>query len=118
MSAQVTAGRGDVGGAGFAEQADRHVAPGGHDGWAVAGPDLGQVFAVGDVADPVQSVLDAPVPAQGVSEFGRAGLLGGQIGDRVDRFGAPPAAGQDRLRRVICSARAACGKLIPTPRPW
>lgn len=94
MSAEVTAGRGDVGGAAAVQQADGEVAQGRHDSRAVSGSDLGQVLAVGDVADPVQSVLDAPVPAQGVGELDGGGLLGSQVGDRVDRFGAPPAAGQ------------------------
>src|SRR5882672_11476715 len=52
---------GDVGGAGEAEQADRGVAEGGHHLGSVAGTDLGAVFVVDDVADPVGAVLDSPV---------------------------------------------------------
>ena len=75
-----------------AEQADREVPEGGHDGGAVSGPDLGVVFPECDVADPVQPVLDAPVSTECVGEFLSAGLVEGQVGDDVDRFGAPPAS--------------------------
>ena len=43
------------------EDADGGVAEGGHDLGAVADADLGVVFGVGDVAHPVQAVLDRPV---------------------------------------------------------
>jgi len=46
------------------EDADGGVAEGGHDLGAVADADLGVVFGVGDVAHPVQAVLDRPVTAQ------------------------------------------------------
>jgi hypothetical protein len=36
--------------------------------------------------------LDAPVPANPVGEAGRAGLGGGEAGNRVDRDGPPAAA--------------------------
>lgn len=45
------------------EQAECGVAEGGHDLRSAAGAGLGVVLGVGDVADPVQSVLDRPVPA-------------------------------------------------------
>jgi len=54
---------------------------------------LGQVLGEGHVTDPVQPVLDAPVPAQRISELSGGALRGGEVGDGVDRFGAPPAAG-------------------------
>jgi hypothetical protein len=65
MSADVSAGGGDVGGAGESVDADGQVAQGGHGGGAGAGADLGVVLGEGDVADPVQAVLDAPVAAEG-----------------------------------------------------
>jgi len=54
---------GDVGVAVEAQQPDYRVAQGGHDLWPGAGSVLGVVFGEGDVADPVQAVLDRPVPA-------------------------------------------------------
>ncbi len=42
--------------------------------------DRGVVFAVGDVADPVESVFDVPVPAWQDGDLGGAGLSG-QGGD-------------------------------------
>src|SRR5262249_33792199 len=59
----------------------------------VAGADAAGVFAVGDVADVVQR-LDSPVAADVVGEVGRAGLAGGQVGDRVDGHGGPAALGE------------------------
>ena len=82
-------GGGDVGGAGEAVQADRQVAQGGHDLWAGAGADLGEVFGEGDVADRVQGVLDLPVPADPDGELGGANLVRAQVGGRVDGLGAP-----------------------------
>ena len=51
---------------------------GGHDVGSGAGPRGGEVFAEGDVADPVQLVLDFPVAADPVCELGWPGLPGGQ----------------------------------------
>ncbi len=53
------------------------LAEGGHDVGAVADADLGVVFGVGDVAHPVQFVLDRPVTAQPASYRGGCG-----VGDR------------------------------------
>jgi hypothetical protein len=64
---------------------DGEVAQAGHDTRARAGPDLGAVLGEGDIADVVQAALDRPVPSEVVSEPGRAGLLEGKAGDRVDR---------------------------------
>jgi hypothetical protein len=63
----VSAGLGDLCGAGQPVAADGEVAQGGHVGGPVAGADLGQVLAEGDVADPVQC-LDLPVPADDVGD--------------------------------------------------
>ena len=38
----------------------------------------------------MQAVLDRPVSSEEVGEPGRAGLLEGEAGDRVDRHGPPP----------------------------
>ena len=38
----------------------------------------GEIFAEGDVADPVELVLDLPVAADPGGELGRLGLAGGQ----------------------------------------
>ena len=56
---------GDVGGPGEAMQAYREGAQCGHDLRAGAGADLGQVLGVGDIADPMQAILDLPVPRVG-----------------------------------------------------
>src|SRR4051795_2899008 len=82
---------GDVGGAAEAVQADCEVAQGGHDLRAGSDADLGQVLGEGDVADPVQAVLDLPVPADPGGELVGAGLMRVQVGDRVDGLGAPAA---------------------------
>jgi site-specific recombinase XerD len=89
LSGVVAEGCGDVGGPGQAQDGDREVAQAGHDSGAVAGADLGAVLVVGHVADPVQAVLDGPVAAQDVGEFGGVGLDRGQGGDRVDGLGRP-----------------------------
>ena len=59
---------------------------------AGAGADLGQVLGEGHIADPVQGVLDLPVPADPGGELVGSGLVRGQVGDRVDGLGAPLAA--------------------------
>ena len=82
----VSVGGGDVGVAVEAEQADGEVAEGGHDAGGVSGSDLGFVFLVGDVADPVELVLHVPVPADPGGERGRVGGFGAGAGDEVDDF--------------------------------
>src|SRR5664279_3689127 len=83
---------GDVGGAVTAVDADGEVAQYGHDRGAVAGADLAVVFGEGDVADPVQPVLDVPVAADDVGDLVGSDLALVQVGDRVDGLGAPPFA--------------------------
>lgn len=68
-------GSGDVGFSGEAECADGEVAAGGEGAGAVAGPGLGAVFVVGDVADVVDAVLDAPVAADETVECFCVGLV-------------------------------------------
>src|SRR5881394_1905411 len=81
-------GLGDIGPAAEFQDCDGEVAQGGHDGGAVAGADLGAVFAVGDVADVMQG-LDPPVVADPAGQFVGAGLVGVQAGDGVDGDGLP-----------------------------
>jgi hypothetical protein len=73
----MTGGGGDVEDTAQAKHADREVAQAGHDARAVGGADLGAVFVVGDVADPVQAVLDQPVPSEDVGQFVGADLVRG-----------------------------------------
>jgi hypothetical protein len=86
----VTEGGGEVDWPRRAEQTDGEVAQAGHVTGARAGPDVGAVLGEGDIADVVRAALDRPVPSEVVSELGRAGLLEGNAGDRVDRHGPPP----------------------------
>ena len=69
MAADVAAGGGDVGCAVEPVQADGEVAQGGHHGGTGAGADLGVVLGDDDVADPVQPILDVPVPADRAVEL-------------------------------------------------
>lgn len=66
-----------------AQGADSQVAQAGHHAGSGAGRGLGFVLVVGDVAHPVQSILDAPVPADVSGQLLGAGLLGVQAGDAV-----------------------------------
>jgi hypothetical protein len=84
---------GDVAVAVGPEDADGEVAQAGHGPGGGGGAGLGGVFGEGGVADVVQG-LDAPVPADPVGQAGRAGLGGGEAGDRVDGMGAPLVAGK------------------------
>ena len=54
------------------------VAQGGHDLGAVAGAQLVAVFIKDDIADPVELVLDSPVPLDPGGNLLRLGLLHGQ----------------------------------------
>ena len=72
---------GDVGFAGEAQGADREVAAGGEGAGAVACEGLGAVLVEGDIADVVDPVLDAPVPADETVEFRWACLVGGEAGE-------------------------------------
>jgi hypothetical protein len=76
-----------------AQDADGEVAEAGHGPWGAAGADLGGVLGEGDIAEVVQR-LDAPVTPDPVGQAGRAGLGGGQVGDRVHGHGAPAPAGK------------------------
>src|SRR5262249_48476624 len=84
----VAAGGGDAGVSLWLEDSDCQVAQGGHDLGAVAGADLGGVFAVGDVADVVEG-FDAPVAAHPSGDLGGGSLVGAQAGAGVTGFGGP-----------------------------
>src|SRR2546421_3070579 len=71
-------GSGDVGFAVGAVVSDGGVSEDCSDGGAVAGAGLVGVFAEGDIADPVQPVLDVPLQPGPVLELVRLGVLGGQ----------------------------------------
>jgi hypothetical protein len=64
----------------------------GHHAGKAAGARGGGAVAEGHAADPVQPVLDPPVPAQPAGQLGGAGAAKGQAGDRVGGDGAPAAA--------------------------
>jgi hypothetical protein len=88
--------------------ADGQVSEGGHGLGAVAGPDLGGVFGVGDVADVVQG-FDLPVAADPGGELGGVSLAGGQAGDGVDGDSAPfllAGQGLDPAGNAISSSSA------------
>src|SRR6266508_4826506 len=88
----VAGGAGDVGLAVAAVVSDGGVAQHGGDGGAVAGAGLVSVLAEGDVADPVQPVLDVPFQPRPVVELVGLGLLGGRGDDQVGGLPAGLAA--------------------------
>src|SRR5215218_2304226 len=111
-----------------AQRADGKIAQAVHHPGEVSGSRAGCVFAEGHVADPVQPVLDPPVPAKPAGQ--RAGLavprarlvIAYTVTLRQRRL--PDA----RTRRVAWIPWAACGKHRPTTaatfrvrtstRPW
>jgi hypothetical protein len=70
---------GEVEVAGKAQRADGEVAEAGHHPGEAAAARGGGVFAEGHVADPVQPVLDPPVPTQPVGQLGGAGAAQGRL---------------------------------------
>src|SRR6185312_16128913 len=95
----VAVGGGDVGVAVQAEQADRQAAQRCHHAGRVPGPDQGFVFLVGNVADPVELVLDVPVAADPGGQRGSTGVAvaGDQVHD-LDRLLAVPRDRAAQLR--------------------
>jgi hypothetical protein len=114
VAADVAAGGGDVGCSSEPVEADGQVAQCGHDGRACRGADLGVVFDEDNVTDPVQSVLDAPVPADCIGDLIGPDPAPGHVGDRVDGLGAPLVAGQRSTSAVIRIASRARGNPIPS----
>jgi len=95
---------GDVGCAGDPQQCQDGVAQGGHGLWCCPGAQLVMVLAEGHVADPVQLVLDDPVPADELTDTGGVGLIAGRVAHRVDDLaGAGPA-------RAAARAHDPCGQ--------
>lgn len=72
---------GDTDVPGQASRIDGEVAQTGQNTGCGPGPDPGGVFAAGDIADPLQPVLDAPVPANIVVDAGGMRVVAGQAGD-------------------------------------
>lgn len=115
-------------------QADREVPQCGQDLRPAAGVDPGGVLAEGDVTDPVQAVLDLPVPAQPCRELVGVSPVGVEVGDRVDGFDAPAplaaGAGVDRsaaadqpdglagVRNTIPAAMVTTFSMRISRRPW
>ena len=88
---------------------------------AVAGADLGVVFAVGDVADVVEG-LDAPVAADPGGDLGGCGLAGGQAGGPDEEIGPgremlPSPASQPLSAHELFSVRLLGRELIVRPAP-
>lgn len=73
----------------YPQDAEGEVPQRGHRARTCAGADLGAVLVVGHVPRPVQAVLDRPVAADPAGEFGWGGLVGGEAGDGIHRFGGP-----------------------------
>jgi hypothetical protein len=71
------------------DDTDGEDAQAGHGPGGGGGAHLGGVLGEGGVAAVVQR-LDAPMASDVVGEAGGVGLGGGEVGDRVDRHGAPP----------------------------
>ena len=106
---------------GEAQDADGEVAQAGHDMGSVAGAYLGEVFSEGDVADPVQLVLDLPVPADPAGELGGLSLPGWQRRDSVRGLGVPVAGGQATgsagdLDRLLAWGKASPAVTVTTLR--
>ena len=77
---------GDVGVAGPPQGGDGRAPQRRHHLWAGPGAHLAAVLVERHVADPVEFVLDAPVPPPQRQESGRVRLVRGQAGDRVAPF--------------------------------
>ncbi len=90
----------------MADQTDHQVTEGGHDSGAGSGLDLGSVLTERDVADPVDFVLDGPVPPGVGGQMFRGGLLRAEAGDpehrdrRLDLDGLVPAAVLDSFADI------------------
>ena len=88
MNGAAPQGGSDVGFASQTEQADGQIAQGGHDLGCGAGAYLGAILIKGDVSNPVDPVLDAPVSTpEGKEPFG-VGFFGRQAGDSVGQLAA------------------------------
>jgi hypothetical protein len=86
--------RGDVAGAGQTEQGDRQIAEGGHHLRACARADAGAIFIEGDVADPMQAILNRPLAATQTEQACGGGARGGQTAQAIHGF-APVFVGNE-----------------------
>ena len=86
MIAEFAEGGGDFFVAGQTQQVNHDVAKCGQILWPVTLFDLAFVFAKGHVANPMQTVFDAPVTAPVFQEKGRIRQFAGKAGDGVLDF--------------------------------
>jgi hypothetical protein len=101
-----------------AVEAVGEVAEGGYDVGGASGVDLGVVFTVGDVLDPVEPVLDSPVPADVGGELFRGCFVGGSevITNRCSLVSCPVLwLRRSRVSRMVCFA---WGKSIQAWAGW
>jgi hypothetical protein len=98
VASVVAVGGGDAGMAVQAQEADGQAAQRCHDAGCVSGSDQGLVFLVGDVADPVELVLDLPVAADPGRQGGGIGVT--IAGDEVDDL--------DGLLTLLVTVRRSC----------
>lgn len=92
MIGEVAEGVGDFLVASEAEGGDGGVAKSSQVLRSVSGLHLALVFAEGDVADPVESIFDAPVVAPAGQEQLRIGSRGRDAGNRMLDFDSPLAS--------------------------
>ncbi len=88
--------RRDVGMAGAAQDPDGGIAQGGHDLGRMARANLAAIFIEGDVAHPMQAVLDAPMAPPKGGQAGGVGLIRVETRERIPGFpGGPPVPRDD-----------------------
>ena len=75
--------RGDVAAASDSQQANHRVSYCGKNLGSRPGPHLASVFVEGNVSDPVQSVLDAPMLSRQFQQSASGGLVRAETRDRV-----------------------------------
>ncbi len=92
----IAQGLGQVRLVGQAQEADRQVPEGGHDLWGGVRADLGAVFVKGHIPDPVQAVLDGPMPPAPLQQVLRRGPLRRRARDRKGDVLAQRAPGEGR----------------------
>ena len=109
----VAVGGGDVVVPVQAQEADGEAAERCHDPGRVPGPDLGLVFLVGDVANPVELVLDVPVPADPRGQRLRVGVT--VAGDEVDDLYGLLAVPGDRASELRDPERLRRTRSRPAP---
>ena len=83
-------------------EGDGQIAQRGHDLRSRAGAQAGTVFAKGDIAHIMHTILNAPMTPRQIEEAARAGLDGSEVGDEIDHFlgGFARFAHGDRARQA------------------